>query len=63
MPSSPFLAGVNTGTNDCRLSEVVEQISRKKIPDHQKNVILEITCEDATEEDVEVPYVMLKLNK
>lgn len=48
---------------DCRLSQVVEQISKKKIPDHQKNVILEITCEDATEEDVEVPYVMLKLNK
>lgn len=46
-----------------RLSNLVEQISKKPIPDHQKNVILEVTCEDATEEDVEVPYVMLKLNK
>ena len=46
-----------------RLSELVETISKKPIPDHQKNVIFEMTCEDQTEEDVEVPYVMLKLNK
>lgn len=45
------------------MSQLVEHISKKKIPDHQKNVILEITCEDVNEEDVEVPYVMLKLNK
>lgn len=44
-----------------RLSELVETISKKKIPDHQKNVIFEITAEDTTEEDVEIPYVMLKL--
>jgi hypothetical protein len=31
----------------------VEHISKKKIPEHQKNVILEITCEDVNEEDVE----------
>ena len=36
-------------------------ISKKKIPEHQKNVIFEITAEDTTEEDVEIPYVMLKL--
>lgn len=46
-----------------RLSQLVETVSRKPIPDHQKNVILEVTCEDTTEEDVEVPYVMLKLDK
>ncbi|KXS93723.1 hypothetical protein AC578_9497 [Pseudocercospora eumusae] len=46
-----------------KLSELVETISRKKIPEHQKNVIFEITCEDETEEDVEVPYVMVKLDK
>jgi ubiquitin-activating enzyme E1 len=49
--------------NICRMSELVEHISKKKIPDHQKNVIFEITAEDETEEDVEVPYVMLKLRK
>ncbi|KAF1347134.1 ubiquitin-activating enzyme E1 [Delphinella strobiligena] len=46
-----------------KLSELVETISKKAIPEHQKNVIFEITAEDATEEDVEIPYVMLKLVK
>lgn len=46
-----------------RMSQLVEHISRKKIPDHQKTVIFEITCEDVNEEDVEVPYVMLKLDR
>jgi len=46
-----------------RLSKLVETISGKPIPDHQKNVIFEITAEDKTEEDVEVPYVMVKLGK
>lgn len=49
--------------NVCRLSELVESVSKKAIPDHQKNVIFEITCEDTAEEDVEVPYVMLKFRK
>ncbi|KAI9727899.1 MAG: hypothetical protein M1828_005304 [Chrysothrix sp. TS-e1954] len=46
-----------------KLSDLVETISKTKIPDHQNNVIFEITAEDKTEEDVEVPYVMLKLRK
>ncbi|KAK4954238.1 E1 ubiquitin-activating protein [Elasticomyces elasticus] len=46
-----------------RMSELVEHISKKKIPEHQRNVIFEITVEDETEEDVEVPYVMVKLRK
>ncbi|KAL8972607.1 MAG: hypothetical protein Q9183_000465 [Haloplaca sp. 2 TL-2023] len=46
-----------------KLSQLVETISKKPIPDHQKNVIFEMTVEDQTEEDVEVPYVMLKLRK
>ncbi|KAL9125982.1 MAG: hypothetical protein Q9217_004897 [Psora testacea] len=44
-----------------KLSELVETVSKKPIPDHQKNVIFEMTAEDTTEEDVEVPYVMVKL--
>jgi len=43
------------------LNELVETISKKPIPDHQKNVIFEMTCSDQTNEDVEVPYIMLKL--
>lgn len=43
----------------------METISKKPIPDHQKNVIFEMTVEDQSENlderDVEVPYVMLKL--
>lgn len=45
------------------MSKLVETISKKPIPDHQKNVIFEVTAEDQTEEDVEVPYVMLTLQK
>lgn len=46
-----------------KLSDLVETISRKPIPDHQKNVIFEVTAEDQTGEDVEIPYVMMKLRK
>lgn len=50
-----------------KLSQLVETISRKAIPDHQKNVIFEMTVEDQAEDpderDVEVPYVMLKLRR
>ncbi|KAF2182461.1 ubiquitin-activating enzyme E1 [Zopfia rhizophila CBS 207.26] len=45
------------------MSKLVEHISKKPVPDHQKNVIFEVTAEDQTEEDVEVPYVMVKLQK
>ena len=45
------------------MSQLVEHISKKPIPPHQKNVIFEITCDDASGEDVDVPYVMLKLDK
>ncbi|KAL5337729.1 hypothetical protein BJX70DRAFT_368601 [Aspergillus crustosus] len=46
-----------------KLSKLVEHISKKPIPEHQKNVIFEVTAEDQTEEDVEIPYVMVKLGK
>ena len=45
------------------MSQLSETISKKKIPEHQKNMILEITADDVTGEDIEVPYVMLKLGK
>ena len=46
-----------------KMSKLLETISRKPIPDHQKNIIFEITAEDTTEEDVEIPYVMVKYRK
>jgi ubiquitin-activating enzyme E1 len=45
------------------MSQLAEHISKKPIPSHQKNVIFEITADDQTGEDVEVPYVMVKLQK
>jgi len=44
-----------------KMSKLVEYISKKPVPEHQKNVIFEVTAEDQTEEDVEIPYVMVKL--
>lgn len=46
-----------------RMSKLVEHVSKKPVPEHQKNIIFEVTAEDQTEEDVEVPYVMVKLAK
>ncbi len=46
-----------------RLSALAEKIGNKKFPEHQKNLIFEITAEDSSEEDVEVPYVMVKLGE
>lgn len=46
-----------------KLSELVAQISKKPIPEHQKNVIFEICADDESGEDVEVPYIMMKTGK
>jgi ubiquitin-activating enzyme E1 len=46
-----------------RLSELVATVSKKPIPDHQKNVIFEICADDESGEDVEVPYIMMKMRK
>jgi len=46
-----------------KMSKLLETISRKPIPEHQKNIIFEVTAEDTTEEDVEIPYVMVKYKK
>jgi ubiquitin-activating enzyme E1 len=43
------------------MSKLVEHVSKKAVPEHQKNVIFEITAEDVDEEDVEIPYVMVTL--
>ncbi|KAK4544375.1 E1 ubiquitin-activating protein [Oleoguttula mirabilis] len=61
--ASFYPAAKNKDRLPMKMSQLVEHISKKKIPDHQKNVIFEITAEDETDEDVEIPYVMLKLSK
>ncbi len=44
-----------------KLSKLVETISKKPIPSHQKEVIFEIVAEDLAEEDVEVPYIKVRV--
>ncbi|KAK0718121.1 hypothetical protein B0T26DRAFT_676325 [Lasiosphaeria miniovina] len=44
-----------------KLSKLVEAVSKKPIPEHQKEVIFEAVTEDADGEDVEVPYIKVKV--
>ncbi|KFX87038.1 hypothetical protein V490_08613 [Pseudogymnoascus sp. VKM F-3557] len=46
---------------ELKLSELLAQISKKPVPEHQKNVIFEICADDESGEDVEVPYIMVKM--
>lgn len=39
------------------MSQVVESVSKKKIPSHVKSLVFEICCNDMNDEDVEVPFV------
>jgi len=44
-----------------KLSQLVTQVSRKEIPEHQKEVIFEVVTEDVDGEDVEVPYIKVRV--
>ncbi|KAI8394146.1 ubiquitin-activating emzyme E1 [Radiomyces spectabilis] len=46
-----------------KLSKLVETISKKPIPDHVKALIFEICANDAEDEDVEVPYVRVRIRQ
>ncbi|KAK9455417.1 hypothetical protein V1511DRAFT_352428 [Dipodascopsis uninucleata] len=43
------------------LTKLIESVSKKAVPDHAKTLIFEICADDANDEDVEVPYICLKL--
>ncbi|ETS82511.1 Ubiquitin-activating enzyme [Pestalotiopsis fici W106-1] len=43
------------------LSKLVEFVSKKPIPEHQKEVIFEMVAEDLDDEDVEVPYIKCRI--
>jgi ubiquitin-activating enzyme E1 len=45
-----------------KLSELVEFISKKPVPSHQKEVIFEVCVEDQSGEDVEVPFVKVNVH-
>lgn len=45
-----------------RISDILVSITKKPIPEHQRALILEIQVDDQSDaEEVEVPYVMVKL--
>ncbi|KFA63658.1 hypothetical protein S40285_03172 [Stachybotrys chlorohalonatus IBT 40285] len=44
-----------------KLSKLVETVSKTPIPPHQKEVIFEIVAEDLEEQDVEVPYIKVRV--
>ncbi|KAK2072502.1 hypothetical protein P8C59_006852 [Phyllachora maydis] len=43
------------------LTGLVESVSKKKVPAHQKYLIMEVVTEDTSGEDVEVPYIKVKV--
>jgi ubiquitin-activating enzyme E1 len=47
--------------HNLKLSQLVETVSKKPIPSHQKEVIFEMVAEDLNDEDVEVPYIKMRM--
>lgn len=43
------------------LTTLIKTVSKKELPEHVKNLIFEICCDDKEGEDVEVPYINVKL--
>lgn len=46
-----------------KLSALVETVSKKKIPEHQTEVIFEVVVDDVAGNDVEVPYIKVSLDR
>ncbi|CAE7057018.1 unnamed protein product [Rhizoctonia solani] len=44
-----------------KISELVEHVSKKPIPPWTKNLILEVIAADAEGEDVEIPFIVVKI--
>ena len=40
-----------------RMSAIMEEVSKKPLGAHVKNLVFEICCDDADGEEVEVPYI------
>lgn len=45
------------------ISKAVEEVTKKPIPAHVKSLVIELSCNDDTGEDVDVPYVKYNLPK
>ncbi|SPO05868.1 probable ubiquitin-protein ligase (E1-like (ubiquitin-activating) enzym) [Cephalotrichum gorgonifer] len=46
-----------------KMSALVESVSKKKIPEHQKEVIFDVVVDDVDGEEVEIPYIKVTLDK
>ncbi|KAH3666307.1 hypothetical protein OGAPHI_004496 [Ogataea philodendri] len=46
-----------------KLTDLIESVSKKPVPEHEKTLIFEICCDDEQGEDVEVPYICVHLVK
>lgn len=44
-----------------KLTELIKEVNKKDIPEHLKYLILEVCCDDEEGEDVEVPYICVRL--
>ncbi|KAK6465800.1 hypothetical protein DFJ63DRAFT_33136 [Scheffersomyces coipomensis] len=44
-----------------KLTDLIKQVSKKDIPEHVNYLIFEICADDKTGEDVEIPYICVKL--
>lgn len=44
-----------------KFSHLVEHVSKKPIPPHVKHLIVEIMASDADDEDVEVPFIVVRI--
>ncbi|TQV91455.1 ubiquitin-activating enzyme E1 1 [Cordyceps javanica] len=44
-----------------KISQAIEQVTKKPVPAHMKELIVEALVEDENEEDVDVPYVKVSL--
>ncbi|EPY53621.1 ubiquitin activating enzyme E1 [Schizosaccharomyces cryophilus OY26] len=44
-----------------KISDLVEQISKKKLEPFRKHLVLEVCCDDKDGEDVEVPFITVKV--
>lgn len=45
-----------------KISEVVEMISKKRLPEWKKQLILEVIVMDEEMEDVEVPFIVVDID-
>lgn len=43
------------------MSKLVEFVSKQPVPEHTKNLVFEVCVDDQSGEDVEVPFVTVKL--